>query len=162
MADCQANIDSEPVSLREITSENLESVLGLAVTEEQKVVYPRSNAYSIAQAHYPADDDPVWIRAIYAGESPVGLLVTSEDPDQGVYFLWRIMIDAEYQGMGYGSRAVELLIDRIQDSPGPKTLMTSHLKENVDAGTFYEKLGFAYTGEILGGCDLVLRMDLGR
>ena len=152
---------TQTTSLREITSENLKSVLGLSVTEEQKKVYPRSNAYSIAEAHYPADDDPVWIRAIYAGKAPVGFLMTSEAPDQGEYFLWRLMIDAKHQGKGYGFRAVELLIERIKNSPNPRVLVTSHLKDDGDAGTFYEKLGFVYTGEILGGCDHVLRIDFG-
>jgi diamine N-acetyltransferase len=156
-----ASSESEPISLREINGKNLGSVLGLKVTDKQEKVYPRSNAYSIAEGHYPPDDDPVWIRAIYAGEAPVGFLMTSEAPAQGEYFLWRLMIDAKHQGSGYGSRAVELLVERIKDSPNPKALLTSHLKGDGDAGSFYEKLGFSYTGEILGGCDYVMRMDLG-
>ena len=63
------------VSLREITGRNLRAVLALRVTEGQRKVYSRSNAYSIAEGHYPPDDDPVWIRAIYAGEIPVGLRI---------------------------------------------------------------------------------------
>ena len=57
---------SSRVSLREITSDNLRAVLGLSVTDQQNAVYPRSNAWSIAEGHYPSDDDLVWIRAIYA------------------------------------------------------------------------------------------------
>ena len=56
--------------------------------------------------------DPVWIRAIYAGEEPVGFLMTSEAPDRGEYFLWRLMIAGPYQGKGYGRQAIQLLIDR--------------------------------------------------
>ena len=161
MGDVPADRQSKPVSLREITAENLKSVLRLSVSEEQKKVYPRSNAYSIAEAHYPGDDDPVWIQAIYAGEEPVGFLMTSEAPERGEYFLWRLMIDAKHQRKGYGRRAVELLIERIRNSPNPRFLMTSHLKGDGDAGAFYEKLGFVYTGEILGGCDHVMRIDFG-
>ena len=159
MLGARANSKSKPVSLREITGKNLKAILALSVTEEQKKVYPRSNAYSIAEGHYPADDDPVWIRAIYAGEVPVGFLMTSEAPDRGEYFLWRLMVDARYQGNGYGSRAVELLIERIKASPNPKELVTSHLKDNGNAGMFYQRLGFEYTGEILDGCDQIMRMD---
>lgn len=148
-----------PVSLREITSKNIEAVLALRVTEEQKEVYPRSNAYSIAEGHYPADDDPVWMRAVYAGETPVGFLMTSEAPNLGEYFLWRLMIDAEHQGKGYGFRAVELLVERIKAAGNAKALLTSHLKNGGDAGAFYGKVGFAYTGEILGSCDHLMRMD---
>jgi diamine N-acetyltransferase len=152
--------DSHPihVSLRERTGKNLRAVLALDVTEDQKQVYPRSNAYSIAEGHYPPDDDPVWIRAIYAGETPVGFLMTSEAPDQGVYFLWRLMVDATYQGKGYGYRAVELLIERIKASPNAKELITSHLKQDGNAGGFYQHLGFEYTGEVINGDDHVMKI----
>ncbi len=162
MADAQANNKSASVSLRKITSENIRAILALSVSEEQKKVYPRSNGHSIAEAHYPPDDDPVWLRAIYAGETPVGFIMTSEAPDQGKYFLWRLMIDAKYQSKGYGSQAVELLIERIRASPNPEELITSHLKDVGDAGTFYQRLGFVYTGEILGDSDHVMKMDFKR
>jgi diamine N-acetyltransferase len=146
------------VSLREISNENLGPILSLDVTENQKTVYPRSNAYSIAEGHYPADDDPVWIRAIYAGDTPVGFLMTSEAPNQGEYFLWRLMVGAQYQGKGYGVQAVELLMDRLRNTPNPKSLITSHLKGDGDAGSFYERLGFSYTGEVAGGIDHVMKV----
>ena len=86
------------------------------------------NPSSVLVPSYPPDDDPVWMRAIYAGDTPVGFLMTSEAPDRGDYFLWRLMIDARFQGDG-------------------------------DAGGLYEKLGFSYTGEVMGGADFVMRMD---
>jgi diamine N-acetyltransferase len=148
------------VTLREITSRNIKEVLALAVKPEQRRVYPRSNGYSIAEGHYPADDDPVWMRAIYAGEVPVGFIMTSEARDRGQYLLWRLMVDARHQGKGYGFRAVELLIERIKALPGARELLTSHLEGDGDAGPFYEKLGFRYTGEIWEGIDHVMKMDL--
>jgi diamine N-acetyltransferase len=159
MEEKKSNGELAPVSLREITGENIKAVLSLRVTDEQRDAYPRSNAYSIAEGHYPPDDDPVWMRAVYAGETPVGFLMTSEAPDQGVYFLWRLMIDAKYQGKGYGRRAVELLIERIKASGNAKELLTSHLKSDCSAGTFYQRLGFIYTGEILHGSDLLMKKD---
>ncbi|MFC1736100.1 GNAT family N-acetyltransferase [Candidatus Hydrogenedentota bacterium] len=159
MTNGKVNGELAPVSLREITGKNIKTILRLRVTEEQKKVYPRSNGYSIAEGHYPVDDDPVWMRAICAGEIPVGFLMTSEAPDQGEYFIWRLMIDAKHQGKGYGSQAVKLLIERIKASGNAKTLLTSHLKNDGDAGGFYQKLGFMYTGEIQDGCDLLMRID---
>jgi diamine N-acetyltransferase len=150
----------DKITLREITAENLKSVLALSVSEDQRKLFPRSNAYSIAEGHYPADDDPVWMRAIYAGETPVGFLMTSEAPDQGEYFLWRLMIDARYQGNGYGSQAVARLIERLQKSPGARVLLTSHMKGEGDAGPFYRKLGFVYTGQSVDGREPVMMLDL--
>ena len=158
MIDRQASGTEAVVTLREITPENIKAVLELSVAPEQRSVYPRSNGYSIAEGHYPGDDDPVWMRAIYANETPVGFLMTSEAPDQGEYFLWRLMVDAEHQGQGYGSRAVKLLIERIKASGNAKRLLTSHLKDAGDAGGFYQKLGFVYTGEVLHGIDYVMEI----
>ena len=158
LTDRQGDGKEAVVSLREITPENIKAVLGLSVAPEQKSVYPRSNGYSIAEGHYPADKDPVWMRVIYANEIPVGFLMTSEAPDQGEYFVWRLMVDAEHQGKGYGSRAMKLLIERIRASGNARRLLTSHLKGEGDAGGFYQKLGFVYTGEVIGGIDHVMEI----
>jgi diamine N-acetyltransferase len=160
MIDTQNKNELKHISLREITSQNIKEVLKLRVSKEQKKVYPRSNGYSIAEGHFPADDDRVWMRAIYAGEVPVGFLMTSEAPDRGEYFLWRLMVDAKHQRKGYGSYAVKLLIKRIKASPNAKKLITSHLRGNGDAGHFYQKLGFKYTGQTLHGNDHVMEIDL--
>ena len=85
--------------------------------------------------------------------------MTSEAPNQGEYFLWRIMIDAKHQNKGYGFQAVELLIKRIKATGNAKELITSHLKNDGDSGPFYQKLGFAYTGEILNGSDHLMKID---
>ena len=158
MPNTQAEGEEAVVSLREITPENIRAVLGLEVAPEQKSVYPRSNGYSIAEGHYPTDDDPVWMRVIYANETPVGFLMTSEARDRGEYFLWRLMVDAEHQGRGYGSGAVKLLVERIKASGNARMLLTSHLKGDGNAGGFYEKLGFVYTGEVIDGIDYVMKI----
>lgn len=158
MVDRQADGNEVVVTLREITPENIRAVLGLSVGPEQRSVYPRSNGYSIAEGHYPDDDDPVWMRVIYANETPVGFLMTSEAPDRGEYFVWRLMVDAEHQGKGYGSRAMKLLIERIRASGNARRLLTSHLKGEGDAGGFYQKLGFVYTGEVIDGIDYVMEI----
>jgi diamine N-acetyltransferase len=158
MVDRRARGNEAVVTLREITCENIRAVLGLSVAPEQRIVYPRSNGYSIAEGHYPDDDDPVWMRVIYADETPVGFLMTSEARDLGEYFLWRLMVDAQHQRKGYGSRAVRLLIERIKASGNARKLLTSHLKGDGDAGGFYRKLGFAYTGEVIHGIDYVMEI----
>lgn len=151
---------SNGINFREINTENLEAVLTLEVTDNQKKYYTRSNAHSIAEGHYPPDDDPVWMRAIYAEDTPVGFIMMSEAPDQGEFYLWRIMIDAQYQSKGYAEQAIKLLVKRLQESPNAKTLITSHLKDNGHAGIFFEKQGFLYTGETLGESDRLMEMGL--
>jgi diamine N-acetyltransferase len=105
------------VTLREITKENLDSILNLkvALTQENFVA---SNAVSIAQAHfYP---EVAWFRAIYADETPVGFVMLEDDPANSSYFLWRFMIDARFQKCGFGRRALELAIEHVKTRPGAK------------------------------------------
>ena len=147
-----------PVTLREITSHNLHAILELSVAEDQLPAYPRSNAYSIAEAHYPPDNDPVWLRAIYAGETPVGFMMTSEAPEKGEYFLWRLMIDQRFQGHGYGRRAVQLLIERIRRTSHPKSLITSYLKVDANSGRFYERMGFKYSRDLTSTDEVEMKL----
>lgn len=140
-------INSE-VFLREVTEENLFSILKLKVSETQeKFVAP--NAVSIAQAYFAREN--AWFRAIYADDTAVGFLMLNDDPQKGEYFMWRFMIDARYQGLGFGRRALELLIDHVKSRPGAWELKTSYVPEDGGPGPFYKQLGFRETGEILEG-----------
>lgn len=143
------------VSLREVTQKTVDAVLELRVTQEQER-FVASNAVSIAQAHFSPQ---AWFRAIYAGESPVGFLMLSIQPEQGEYFLWRFMIDALHQGRGHGRQALELLIEHVKRQPHAKELTLSHVPGAGSPEGFYRKLGFAHTGAQKGG-ELMMRLAL--
>lgn len=144
------------VSLREVTRETLMSVIRLKVAPDQeRFVAP--NAVSIAQAYF--DRDAAWFRAVYADETPVGFLMLHDDPASRNYFLWRFMIDHRFQGMGFGARAIELLVEHVRTRPGAARLSTSCVPGEGSPGPFYEKMGFAYTGESDDG-ELVMRREL--
>lgn len=146
------------ITLEEITHKNIYAVLALSVSETQQAYYPQSNSHSIAEGMFPADNDPVWMRAICEDGNPVGFMMTSEIPEQGEYFLWRMMIDQHSQGRGVGVQAMNLLIKRVINNGNPQALSLSHLKNNLAAGRFYSSLGFAYTGEALGQDDLIMKL----
>jgi diamine N-acetyltransferase len=147
---------STEVALRAITKENLREVLRLKVAPAQEQ-FVASNAVSLAQAHFYKE---AWYRAIYAGETPVGFLMLSDDPVTPEYFLWRLMIDHRYQGRGYARRALDLLVDYVKTRPGAVALLVSHGEGEGSPGPFYQKLGFQYTGDVHEG-ELVMRLDLG-
>ena len=144
------------VSLRKITQDTVNSILNLRVTKEQQQ-FVASNAVSIAQAHFSED---AWFRAIYADETPVGfLLMLSDQPDKGEYYLWRFMVDARHQGKGYGRRALELLIEHVKTRPNAKELFLSHVPGPGSPEGFYRKLKFEHTGEQAGE-ELVMKLTL--
>ena len=144
------------VTLREVTKENLWDIFKLEVAPEQSR-YVATNEMSIAQAYF--DREIAWFRAIYADETPVGFLMLSDDANEQRYFLWRLMIDAHYQKLGFAKRALELLFDYVRTRPGAKEILVSYRPGDAGPQGFYEKLGFVPTGEMLGD-EVVLRRDL--
>lgn len=144
------------ISLREVTRETLGPVLRLAVAPDQ-ARFVASNPVSIAQAHF--EPDHAWFRAIYAGETPVGFLMLHDDPGKPAYYLWRFMIDHRYQGLGFGRRALEALLDHVRTRPGATELTLSHVPGDGNPGPFYASLGFEYTGAEDDG-ELVMRIGL--
>ena len=101
------------ISLRKIDGDTVRAICALSVRpDQQKFVAP--NAVSIAQAHF---SDHAWFRAVYADATPVGFVMLEDQPEKPEYFLWRFMIDARYQGMGFGRRAAALLIEHVRSRP---------------------------------------------
>ncbi|MDJ0953745.1 MAG: GNAT family N-acetyltransferase [Acidimicrobiia bacterium] len=130
------------VSLRPIDGENVLAIIKLEVTEEQKD-FVAPNSVSIAQAAHTTDR---WERAIYAGETPVGYVLLSENRAKPRYYLWRYMIDHNHQRRGYGRAAMELVIDYVRTLPAATEMFLSYVPGDVGPRAFYADLGFADTG----------------
>lgn len=146
-----------PVTLREVTRENLREVLLLEVAPEQKR-FVASNAISIAQAHfYP---EVAWFRAIYAGETPIGFLMLEDRTGAPEVFLWRFMVDQRYQEHGFGRRALQLVLEHVRARPGTSALTLSHVPGDGNPGPFYQRLGFVHTGERDPDGELLMRLEL--
>jgi diamine N-acetyltransferase len=143
------------VTLREVTADSLDQILGLKVNAEQEQ-FVANNAVSIAEAYF---EEKAWFRAIYADETPVGFLMLYDDPDSPTYYLWRFMIDARYQGSGFGRRALELLIEHVRTRPNATELTLSYVPADGSPQPFYAGLGFIDTGEIHDG-ENVMRLTL--
>ena len=143
------------VTLREITADTLEPILRLEVAPSQKG-FVATNAVSISEAHFSMR---AWFRGIYADDTAVGFVMLSEDREDREYCLWRFMIAGEHQGNGYGRRALELVIEHVRGLPGATELLTSIVPGEGNPGPFYEGLGFAFTGAIDVG-EQVMRLPL--
>jgi diamine N-acetyltransferase len=143
------------VSLREVTAETVRAICNLEVHPEQKG-FVAPNAVSIAQAHFEPN---AWFRAIYADDVPVGFVMLYKDEEKSEYFLWRFMIDAKYQRLGFGSLALNLVLEHVRSIPGTVELLTSCVPKEGGPEPFYAKLGFKRTGNILGE-EVELRLDL--
>ena len=143
------------VSLREVTAVTVRRICALRVSEDQNC-FVAPNAVSIAQAYF---SEHAWFRAIYADETIVGFLMLEDRPDKPEYYVWRFMIDARWQGMGFGRRAMELLIEHVKTRPNARELLTSVVQAEGGPQGFYESLGFALTGEYDEG-EAMMRLPL--
>ena len=156
MTDISTVSRESTVSLREVTKENLWDIFRLEVAPEQSN-YVAPNEMSIAQAYF--DREIAWFRAIYADETPVGFLMLSDDASKQKYFIWRLMVDAKYQKLGFAKKGMELLFDYGRTHPGAKEILVSYRPGDDGPQGFYEKLGFTPTGDIEEG-EVVMRRDL--
>ena len=133
-------------SLREITKETVRQITALEVGPEQHGLVA-ANSVSIAEAYF---EPKAWFRAIYHGEEPAGFVMVWRDPAEQVFYIWRFMVDARFQGRGVGRRALELLIDEARADGVPEVTL-SVVPGPGSALAFYERCGFVATGEMHGG-----------
>ena len=80
-----------------------------------------------------------------------------EDPNDR-YWLWRLMIDEELQGKGYGTAALQVIIRYFKDH-GANNIRLSTKDSNTNALSMYRKAGFRDTGE-MNDEEIVLQLDL--
>lgn len=145
------------VTFRKVTAETVRQICNLSDTlsdAQKRMVAP--NAVSIAQAHF---NQYAWFRAVYADEEPVGFIMLYDNPEENDYFLWRFMIAGPYQSMGFGKKAIALLIEYVKTRPNAKQLGVSCGEGEASPEEFYKKLGFKRTGE-MDGEEVVLRLEL--
>lgn len=146
-----------PVVLREITAETLRPVLKLSVSEEQKK-FVADNAVSISQAYFCKQ---AWFRTISVGEKPVGFVMLYIDRKKADYDVWRFMIDQRYQKKGYGTAAMQQIIEFVKGLPRARALYLSHSPGRGNPAPFYKRFGFVHTGKMNEG-EKVMKLDLGE
>lgn len=140
------------VSLREITPENFEECVNLKVADTQSA-FVAPNLRSIAQSKVYPTVEPM---AVYAGEEMVGFAMFGLDPDDGRFYLVRLMIDERQQGKGYGRAATLAVIEKMRENADCRELYLSFVPENTGAEALYKSVGFERTGEIAHG-EIVMR-----
>lgn len=146
----EATEPTKTVTLRPITRDNWIDCVSLTVSQEQRQ-FIASNAFSLAQAAYEPECTPL---AVYAGETMVGFVMYVLDPDDGNWWIYRLMIDAKHQGNGYGRAALDLAIARIK-RPNCNKVVISIEPANDVARRLYEARGFRATGAQINGEDVL-------
>ena len=147
------------IELKAITEDNFIDAfnLRLAPGQESFVSHP---VRSLAQAYVYRDQCQPF--GIYADGKMVGYVMVIYDYDVPEYDIWHMMIDESAQGRGFGSAALDKVIDYIRTKPfgsSGRVALTCN-KNNPVAKKLYESRGFAATGaEDEDEIELALNLD---
>lgn len=147
--------------LERINSDNVFDIADLTIADDQAdFVAPNQESMALAFG-YIMEGKYVEAFGIYDGETPVGFMMIGHNT---VYFddcptvyghsynLWRMMIDKNLQGRGYGKDATKLIIDYILTFPdGEEELLSAAYDEgNAASKNMLLAFGFEPNGETAG------------
>ncbi|BCN30907.1 GNAT family N-acetyltransferase [Anaeromicropila herbilytica] len=139
----------ESIKLIDITSENWVKVCFLHPGEEG-AKYVASNPVSIVQSVY----EKGWIiKGIEKDGTLIGFTMYGYSEELSAYELCRFMIDQQYQGMGYGKRALNIIINEMYRRFDCKEIYLSTGPSNNRGKHVYEQAGFVSTGTTCGDGD---------
>ena len=133
------------IHLEKITEENFLQAfqLKLADGQEKFVSHP---VRSLAQAYVYRDQCQPF--GIYEGNTMVGYVMVIYDYDIPEYDIWHMMIDQSAQGKGYGSEALDQVLEYIKSKPfgsSDRVTLTCN-RDNACAISLYQRKGFTPTG----------------
>src|SRR5215211_4521517 len=160
--DHRASGTSELVTLRVLTQSNRRSIESLRVAPGQDA-FVDGVTQSLAEA---AATPYAWYRAIYSGEAPVGFVMLADDVPAGNplipwrYYLWRMLVDARFQGRGYGRAGLDRVVAYLKTRPGAEVLVMSVVSGDGSPMGFYRRYGFHPTGQMFDHEQVLeLRLD---
>ena len=135
------------MKLISVTEDNWMDVASLSVKEEQKgYVAP---AIGILARGYVYRDCNVKIYVFENDGIIVGTALVREFTDEPLgYDLQQFMVDERYQGKGYGSRALQLILDELRIENHYDHVELCVKKADTEAIRLYEKQGFIDSGYI--------------
>ena len=133
------------IKLIEVTEDNWLDIADLRVKEDQQsYVAP---AIGILARGYVYRDCNAKIYAFDNDGAIVGVALVREFDEEPVgYDLQQFMIDQRYQGKGYGSEALGLILDELKNDGRYNHVEVCVKKEDTEAIRLYEKHGFTDSG----------------
>ena len=152
------------VQLRDITTDDeRRAVLGLRRgLGQDRYLGSMESHFEDAEAE-PRAKPRMW--SVHDGDQLVGFVMISDNIEQldedlvGPYFLWRLLIDEQFQGRGYGAATIDAVVDYLRTRPNADVLYTSCVAGDGSPQGFYLRYGFVLTGESKWGED-ILALDL--
>lgn len=147
------------LKLIEINEPNYPAFAALTVREDQRAfldtaagILARGYVYRACRARVIGFAD---------GARPIGIaLVKDLDEEPACYDLQQFMIDRRYQGRGYGTEALRLILTLLQKERRYDCVELCVKKENAAALRFFEAASFRDTGYVDAGAPDCLNLRL--
>lgn len=135
------------IKLSDVTEDNWFEVASLSVKDEQKAFL--APAIGILARGYVYRDCRARVYVIEDDDSIVGTALVREFTDEPLgYDLQQFMIDQRYQGRGYGSAALKLILEELKKEGRFDHVEVCVKKTDTAAIRLYEKHGFSDSGFI--------------
>lgn len=135
------------VEIVELNAENWYECCRLEVSEEQ-AGHIEPNAVSIAQSKFEPTLKPYAIQ--FEGKTVGFLMFNTNEEELDGYWIYRIMIDKNYQKKGIGKIATKLMIEEMRTLTNVKRIVVGYHPENLGAHQLYKSLGFNDNGDRFG------------
>ena len=147
------------LKLKKINRKNVGEILKLEVFDNQKS-FVAPNNISIIEAYLAiTENNDVFTFGIYKDDIPIGFLIIGFDVNsndegasriaKGNYNIWRLMIDKNFQGKGFGKKAINLALEFVKTFPcgTAKYCWLPYESDNDIARQLYQSVGFVETDE---------------
>ena len=135
------------IRLTNVTEENRAEAEALSVREDQKGFLAPASGILARESVYRDCGGRVFV--IEDDGTVVGLALVREFTDEPLgYDLQQFMIDKNYQGKGYGSAALALILEELRAERRFDHVEVCVKKEDAAAIRLYEKHGFTDSGYV--------------
>jgi len=153
------------ITLKKVTYKNIDEIEKIKWKSPEQDGYVASIDASLSCAYIwndPKEQGLAVPYAIYNNDNvAVGFVMYGYFPKgekdysgtEPFYYIWRLLIDQNYQGKGYGKLAVKLILDEIKTKPygEAKHVYVSYVPENIASKRIHELHGFVENGKISEG-----------
>lgn len=132
------------MKFKKIDKYNYWDCISLQVDESQKY-FVADNTRSLVEAAF---EDGLYTLGIYHDEIMIGFILYDYDETIPGWSMSRFMIGKQYQGNGYGKKAVVEFLKYFKEKHSADKIYISVSLENIVARKMYADIGFAEIKEI--------------
>ena len=132
------------MEFRKVDKSNYWDCIALTVDDSQ-VDFVADNKQSLVEAAY---EDGLYVLGIYNEDTMVGFVLYDYDETFPGWSMSRFMIGKQFQGKGYGKRAVVAFLEYLKAKHNADKLYISVSLDNTVARKMYSDIGFKEIKEV--------------